>query len=146
VVNALDKSLVQFMIVDDDEVCVMAAKRALKNLELEGRSTFAKNGLEALDALEQSLTPSGVLPPTIIVLDLNMPKMSGLEFLERIQHEPAYQTAVVFVLTSSAAKSDIDNAYRYNIAGYMLKNSPIDSIADAMQMLKTYSELVVIPS
>jgi len=50
------------------------------------------------------------------------------------------------VLTSSDAKSDINNAYRYNIAGYILKNSPIDSIADAMQMLKTYSELVVIPS
>ncbi len=142
----LRASAAHYLFVDDDEVCIMAMKRALKKLDITDEVSTASNGLEALSVIEQSVRSDGTLPHFIITLDLNMPKMGGLEFLERIRAEPAYEKLVVFVLTSSDNDVDIEKAYQLGISGYIYKEHPMDSIIDSLQMIKTFSDVVVLPA
>lgn len=136
---------VRFMIVDDDEISVMALQRAMKSLKLANPVDIARDGVEALEMLNQAIGPTGALPPYILTLDLNMPKMGGLEFLEEIRNNEAFKKLVVFVLTTSDAPSDIASAYEKNIAGYVVKEDPTNTFRDALEMLSDYSKLVVLP-
>lgn len=135
----------QFLIIDDDEVSVMAMKRCMRSLKMDNQTFVAKNGAEALQVLQQAILADGTLPPFIVTLDLNMPKMGGLQFLEHIRKDPAFKKLIVFVLTSSDTPSDIAKAYDKNIAGYILKQARLSSIEDTWQMLKAYANSVVLP-
>ncbi len=137
---------VQFMIVDDDEVSVMGIKRSMKQLSLINPVIVAKDGIEALQILRDALGEDESLPPYIITLDLSMPRMGGLEFLEQIRKDKAFRRLVIFVLTTSDAPSDIASAYEKNIAGYIVKENPTESFRNALSMLKEYAQLVVLPS
>lgn len=136
---------VRFMIVDDDEVSVMAIKRAMLTLNLANPVVIARNGIEALELLNNSVETEGKLLPYIVTLDLNMPRMNGLEFLEAIREHPALKKLLVFVLTTSDAPTDISAAYEKNIAGYIIKDNVAETLREALSMLKEYSQLVVIP-
>lgn len=136
----------QFLIIDDDEVSVMAMKRSMRSLKMDNQTFVAKNGAEALKVLQQAVLADGTLPPIIVTLDLNMPKMGGLQFLEHIRKDPTFKKLIVFVLTSSDTPSDITRAYDKNIAGYILKQGKLSSIEDTWQMLKAYANSVVLPN
>ena len=87
---------VTLLVVDDDDIDAIALERALRKLRLLNTLHRARDGLEALTLLR-----SGVIsPPYIILLDLNMPRMNGLEFLEALRADPILTHAVVFGLTS----------------------------------------------
>lgn len=137
---------VEFMIVDDDEVSVMAIQRSMKQLNLINPVLIAKNGVVALELLRSSIGPDEKLPPFIITLDLSMPKMGGLEFLEQIRNDPIFNKLVIFVLTTSDAPADIASAYEKNIAGYIIKDNPTETFRDALSMLRDYAQLVVLPA
>lgn len=136
---------VRFLIVDDDEVSVMAIKRAMVTLKLANPVVVARNGVEALELLNRSVETEGKLPPYLVTLDLNMPRMNGLEFLEAIREHPTLKKLLVFVLTTSDAPTDISAAYEKNIAGYIIKDNVAETFREALSMLKEYSQLVVIP-
>lgn len=137
---------VEFMIVDDDEISVMAIQRSMKKLNLVNPIQVAKNGVEALDILNNSLGSDKKLPPFIITLDLSMPKMGGLEFLDTIRNDPVFNKLVIFVLTTSDAPTDIASAYDKNIAGYIMKDNTTESFSNALAMLRDYAQLVVLPA
>lgn len=144
--NAKNYEPVRFMIVDDDAISVMAMERTMKQLKIANPVEVAKDGVEALAMLRKAIGKNGTLPPYILTLDLNMPKMGGLEFLEKIRNEEAFKKLVVFVLTTSDAPSDVASAYERNIAGYIVKEDPTNTFREALAMLKDYSQLVVLPS
>ena len=144
--NAKNYEPVRFMIVDDDAISVMAMERTMKQLKIANPVEVAKDGVEALAMLRKAISKNGTLPPYILTLDLNMPKMGGLEFLEKIRNEEAFKKLVVFVLTTSDAPSDVASAYERNIAGYIVKEDPTNTFREALAMLKDYSQLVVLPS
>ena len=136
-----DKSRVSFLIVDDDAVAVMAIKRSLKKLRLTNPVEVAGDGKEALDLLRgNQMAP--MQRPYIILLDLNMPRMSGLEFLAEVREDQELTNSVVFVLTTSDAPSDIAAAYQHKIAGYIVKENAFETVRSAISMLDTYSEIV----
>ena len=137
---------VRFMIVDDDDISAMAIERAIKKLKIANPVVMAKNGVEALEILEQSKNNDGKLPRYIVTLDLNMPMMGGLEFLEHIRNDQSFRKLIVFVLTTSDAPDDIASAYDQNIAGYIVKENPTETFKEALNMLSDYSQLVVLPS
>jgi len=138
---------VRFLIVDDDEVSVMAITRSMNKLNVANPVSVAKNGVEALAHLENAIQENGgALPPYVITLDLNMPRMGGLEFLERVRNDPRLQKLSIFVLTTSDAPGDIASAYEKNIAGYIVKESPLEGLKNAIAMLRDYATLVVLPS
>jgi CheY-like chemotaxis protein len=136
---------VQILLVDDDQVDVMAMKRAFRDHSLSHPITVAKDGLEALSLLRGEGRPA--LPsPCIIVLDLNMPRMNGLEFLAVLREDPMLRRSIVFVLTTSSSQEDRQAAYAHHIAGYVTKSRAGISLEPLIKMLQLYCDLVDLPS
>lgn len=134
---------VTFLIVDDDHVSVMAIRRALTQLRFTNPIEVARDGQEALDRLRD---PNGGVPtPYIILLDLNMPRMGGLEFLSQVRRDQELRESVVFVLTTSDAPSDVADAYRHLVAGYIVKENTFATLRDAISMLGAYVQIVRLP-
>lgn len=126
------------LLVEDDEVDVMNVQRAFKKNSFQHPLYIANNGLEALSLLKGS---SGTLlnpTPKIILLDINMPKMGGIEFLQELRKDPLLSAISVFVLTSSNEDYDKIAAYNLNVAGYILKPVSFESFSQALATLGAY--------
>ncbi len=137
-------SRVTFLVVDDDEVAIMGMKRAIRKLKLSNPVEIARDGEEAL-AMLRSEGDTGVRRPFIVTLDLNMPRMGGLEFLEEIRRDRSLQDAIIFVVTTSDAPKDIAAAYSRNIAGYIVKDDAYQTLKSALGLLRSYTTAVRLP-
>ncbi|MGM8227117.1 response regulator [Cellvibrio sp. ARAG 10.3] len=132
---------VSLLIVDDDDIDAMALKRALHKLKLLNPLYRARDGIEAMELLR-----SGQLPkPYIILLDINMPRMNGLEFLEALRADPELTPTVVFVLTTSKSDEDIMAAYREHVAGYLLKQRMDSDFMQVISLLDHYWRIIELP-
>jgi CheY-like chemotaxis protein len=136
---------VNILLVEDDEVDVMAVKRALKDLKIANPFFRATDGIDALEMLRGENGKKKLPRPFIILLDLNMPRMSGLEFLDEVRKDPDLRRSIVFVMTTSAAEEDRVRAYNKCIAGYVLKHSAAHSFLDAVTMLEHYWRVIEFP-
>lgn len=136
---------VTILLVEDDDVDVMAVKRAFRELRIANPLVTAGDGLEALDLLRGTNGSDKLSGPIIVLLDLNMPRMGGLEFIEAVRADPDLKRLVIFVMTTSAAEEDRVRAYESNVAGYVLKHSPGRSFLDAIAMLEHYWRVVELP-
>lgn len=137
-----DDRALNILLVDDDEVDVMTVKRAFQKANITNRLFVASNGVEALEMLR-----SGAVPATrrLVLLDLNMPKMNGLEFLREVRSDPALQSLTVVVLTTSNEDRDRVDAFQLNVAGYLLKPVTFHTFADVMATLNKYWTLMEMP-
>jgi CheY-like chemotaxis protein len=133
------------MLVEDDEVDVMNLKRAFKKNNITNPLYLAGNGLEALELLRKCGTDEMPLPK-IILLDLNMPKMNGIEFLKELRKDEDLHRLSVFVMTTSNKDNDIIEAYNLNVAGYILKPLSMDKFMSAVGALSNYWQLMEFPS
>ena len=138
-------AVVNILLVEDDEVDVMAIKRALKELKIANPLFRAADGIVALEMLRGENGKEPLPRPFLILLDLNMPRMGGLEFLDELRGDPVLQRSIVFVMTSSTAEDDRFRAYDRHIAGYVLKSSPAGTFLDAVTMLDHYWRLIEFP-
>lgn len=136
---------VTFLLIEDDDVDLMGMQRVFKQLKIANPIVVARNGLEGLAALRGEDGFDKVEKPYIILLDLNMPKMNGIEFLDEIRKDPMLRTAVVFVLTTSSHDQDRLSAYERHVAGYVVKAKPLESFSDAMNMIDRYWRVVELP-
>lgn len=138
---------VNVLLVDDDEVDVMNVQRAFKRHHIDHPLYVANNGLDALSMLRGSDADSPSVPEhrRLVLLDINMPKMNGLEFLEELRQDTALRSTPVVVLTTSDADQDRLDAYRLNVAGYILKPVTFATFADVMASLTQYWALCEIP-
>ena len=105
----------------------------------------AADGYAALDILRGTGGKSRLNPPYIIFLDLNMPRMNGLEFLEALRNDSSIADAPVFVLTTSDRQADVTAAYRFNVCGYFVKPVAMSAMSDALATLKAYWNLSEFP-
>jgi len=144
--GSLKTAPVKFLIIDDDQVSVMAIKRALKKLKILNPIVEATDGQYALDILRKDAQENNGLPPYLVTLDLNMPRMDGFEFLEEVRRDPTLHRAVIFVLSTSDTPNDIAAAYDKNIAGYIVKDDLGDSFEAALNMIDSYARVVELPS
>jgi CheY-like chemotaxis protein len=135
-------SLINILLVEDDEVDVMNVKRAFEKAHILNPLFVAGNGIEALQKLR-----SGEIPNhrRLVLLDLNMPRMNGIEFLRELRRDPELCQTVVVVLTTSAQDRDKFDAYHLNIAGYLVKPVTFDKFCDLMVTLNRYWTLVELP-
>ncbi len=136
---------VTLLIVEDDEIDLMGIHRALRDLKISNPTVHAVDGIEALETLRGENGKTAVKRPYIILLDLNMPRMNGIQFLEEIRSDEALKDSVVFVLTTSDADADIISAYAFNVAGYIVKSDARESFKEAMDMLDVYWTIVALP-
>ena len=135
------------LLVEDDEVDVMNVRRAFKRKQISTPLLVARNGLDALKMLrtKDDKAPQETSRPKMVLLDLNMPRMNGLEFLKELRSDPDLQRTPVVVLTTSDDDRDRERAYSYNVAGYFLKTAAFDQFADAMETMSNYWSLCEMP-
>lgn len=139
-----DDKMINILLVEDDEVDVMNVKRAFQKNNITNPIHHAENGIEALKMLRAE---NGVqLPgPLIILLDLNMPRMGGIEFLTELRKDEKLKKTIVFVMTTSNEDQDKVSAYNLNVAGYVLKPISMESFISAVAILKSYWKLCEYP-
>jgi CheY-like chemotaxis protein len=139
--QAQDRVL-NILLVEDDEVDVMNVRRAFQRNHIANPLFVAGNGVEALEMLG-----SGQIPRErrIVLLDLNMPRMNGIEFLRALRADPALAATPVVVLTTSNDERDKVEAYNLNVAGYLLKPVTFGNFCEVMAALNKYWTLVEMP-
>jgi CheY-like chemotaxis protein len=132
--------MLNILLVEDDEVDIMTVKRAFKKGNITNPLYIAGNGIEALSLLRGNPGQPSLIPPErrLILLDLNMPKMNGLEFLQELRSDPAIANIPVVVLTTSNEERDRVQAYNLNVAGYMLKPVTFSTFVELMITLNKY--------
>jgi CheY-like chemotaxis protein len=115
------EKVINLLLVEDDTLDVMDAKRTLDKMGVLHIMHVAKNGEEALQHLQKIDKESPELRPDVILLDLNMPKMNGLEFLTKLRSTPEWKNIKVFVLTTSEEKEDKAETKKLGVSGYIVK-------------------------
>lgn len=138
----MSEKLVNILLVEDDEVDVMNVQRAFKKNNILNPLNIAHNGVEALDKLRGTNGEVKIDPlPRIILLDINMPKMNGLEFLKELRADPVLHNISVFIMTTSNDDKDRFEAYNYNVAGYVVKPITFESFVSAVSILNNFWQL-----
>lgn len=123
------------LLVEDSSMEVMKVRRAMDSLNLAPEITEARNGKEALEALQgQEKAPS------LILLDLNMPKMNGIEFLTQLKESNVLVNVPVIILTSSNCENDITTCYKLGVSGYITKPTKYTDYLKKMKELFTYCD------
>ncbi len=138
--------MTNLLLVDDDEIDVMTVQRAFKKNNITNNLYIATNGIEALAMLRSDSNPP-VVPPQrrLILLDLNMPKMGGIEFLRELRKDDAIKAIPVIVLTTSNEDKDKVEAYNLNVAGYIVKPVTFSKFVEAVATLNKYWTLSEMP-
>ncbi|WP_034257018.1 response regulator [Adhaeribacter aquaticus] len=136
------QKVLNVLLVEDDEVDIMNVQRAFKKNNITNPLFIARNGLEALEMLQNGKVPM----PQIIILDINMPKMNGIEFLKELRNDANLKHISVFVMTTSNEDSDKINAYNLNIAGYILKPLSFEKFITSVATLNSYWQLCEPPT
>jgi CheY-like chemotaxis protein len=130
------------LLVEDDEVDVMNVQRAFAMNHITNPLFVAGNGVEALAKLRRGEIPKR---RRIILLDLNLPRMNGIEFLRELRKDPELSATPVVVLTTSNDDRDKVDAYNLNVAGYLLKPVTFANFSETMAALNKYWTLVELP-
>jgi CheY-like chemotaxis protein len=134
------------LLIDDDEVDVMTVKRAFKKNNITNPLYIANNGLEALTMLRGTEMPKLLIGQRrLILLDLNMPKMSGIEFLRELRSDPELKAMPVIVLTTSNEEQDKVEAYNLNVSGYIIKPVTFAKFVEAVATFNKYWTLSEMP-
>jgi CheY-like chemotaxis protein len=144
-VRTMQERVINILLVEDDEVDVMNVQRAFKRNNIENPLYIASNGLEALKVLRNQ--GSEIIPTTrrLVLLDLNMPRMGGIEFLHALRNDTELRMTPVIVLTTSNQDRDRVEAYNLNVAGYILKPVTFAKFSDTMAALNKYWSLCEMP-
>ncbi len=134
------------LLVEDDDVDVMNVQRALTKNNATATLYRAANGIEALAMLRSgSHISQNDNSKLLILLDLNMPKMGGLEFLKELRADPVLHKLPVVVLTTSMQDSEIAAAYEYHVAGYIIKPIAFSSFVKKIDALSCYWSMSELP-
>jgi CheY-like chemotaxis protein len=134
------------LLIEDDDVAAEAVVRGLRKHSFEFPIVVAEDGREALDILRGTHATEHIEKPYLALLDLNMPRMSGTEFLQQLRIDPQLHATVVFVLTTSGAETDRARAYRHTIAGYIVKSAVGPQCSKLARFLTEYQATVLLPS
>ena len=133
------------LIVDDDQVDVRLVQRSLKKAKLINPVAVARDGHEALAMLRGEEGYAPVPAPHLILLDLNMPRLNGFEFLEALRTDATLHASIVFVLTTSHDDRDRAAAYEQHIAGYLLKDQVGEDLLIVGRLLEQFFIAVQLP-
>ena len=133
---------VTLFLVEDDDVDAMAVERAMKKQRILNPVVRAVDGVDALDQLRH---PNRVGRPFIILLDINMPRMDGIQFLDELRQDSGLSQSPVFVMTSSEAETDKFAAYERHVSGYIVKDELGNCFQDVVAMIDCYWRIVELP-
>lgn len=127
------KQKLNILFIEDDEIEIMKLHRTLSSLELKHSITEAHDGHQALKVLKENDKL-----PDLILLDLNMPKMNGIEFLRKLKENDILKYIPTIILTTSNNRKDVLECYKIGIAGYMIKPLKYDDYVEKLKSLLDY--------
>ncbi len=136
---------VTVLVVEDNSVDREAIRRAFRRHRIANPMVFAIDGVEALDVLRGAEGRERVPRPYLILLDLNLPRMGGIELLRDLRADAALRDAIVFVLTTSKRDQDKVDAYDLNVAGYIAKSDVGAGFINLIELLDHYWRIVEFP-
>ena len=139
-----DKTLT-ILLVEDDDLDAEAVRRAFKRQRIANPIVVVQDGIAALNKLRGTDGVEPISRPFLILLDLNMPRMNGIEFLQQLRQDENLHDSVVFVLTTSDADRDKVAAYEQHIAGYMVKSHVGEQFVSLVNMVDHYWRYVEFP-
>ena len=135
------RELVNILIVEDDDVDVEFLRRLLDKRDIKNPVYRAANGVEALQIMRGENNIAKVPKPFVVLLDINMPLMNGIEMLRELRADEHLKDTVVFMLTTSPREEDKITAYQLNVAGYFLKKD----MKELINLLSLYWQLNEFP-
>src|SRR4030042_343864 len=135
------RKLKPILLVEDDNIDVMTVRRAFKDLKVTNQLVHVVNGEEAL----QYLRNENDKKPCVILLDLNMPKMNGIEFLQVRGEDEELKKIPVVALTTSKEAPDIDESFKLGVAGYIVKPVGYKNFVEAIRTINLYWTLSELP-
>jgi CheY-like chemotaxis protein len=129
------------LLVEDDRIDAMTVQRALKDVKVLNQLIIRENGEEALEFLRDDTQ----VKPAIILLDLNMPRMNGIEFLEVAKTDDSVKNIPVIILTTSHGEWDRIQSFNLGAAGYMVKPVDYHQFVEAIRIIDLYWTLSELP-
>lgn len=136
-----EEQTVNILLVEDNDVDVLLFRRALRNAGTSSSVVRAKDGVEALEILNEQDTDRQVHAPDVILLDINMPRMNGHEFLKELRANEHLASARVVVVTTSNDPQDIELAYGRYASGYVVKPGGTAEMTEVIKSLHDYWDI-----
>lgn len=133
--------LATILVVEDDDVDYRLLMRSFEKRKIANVVVRAVDGLDALE----KINAGEVSKPFIVLLDLNMPRMNGQEFLTELRKHPLHGDTVVFLVTTSNEDEDIRNSFSQHVAGYFLKDNVGGSLDKVVEVINGYWQIVILP-
>ncbi len=134
----MEKAKMNILLVEDNDLDVELLLRGLRKVDASGEVLRARDGIEALEMLRRS--DANLPEPFVILLDVNMPRMGGHEFLSELRETEGICDSRVFMLTTSASQIDISRAYSKHVSGYLVKPSTSVDLKKVLLTLKGFWE------
>ena len=129
------------LLVEDDNVDAMTVRRALKDLNVPNGIVHQLDGEDALEYLRSSNNKR----PCVILLDLNMPRMNGIDFLKIIKNDDELKQIPVIVMTTSKDERDKMESFEFSVAGYIIKSTDYKKFVESLKILNLYWTLSELP-
>jgi len=140
-----DNIPVTILVVDDDDVDAKGIERAFRKAKIANPIERADSGVEALEILRGEHPDITLRTPYLLLVDLNMPRMSGLELIKEMREDSKLRSTIAFVLTTSKAEEDKEAAYGLNIAGYIVKEKVGQDFVKLVNMVEHYWKVIEFP-
>ena len=136
---------VTLLLVDDDDGDARSVQRAFASARIANPIVRAIDGIDALDILRGNNGKTKLTPPYLLLVDLNMPRMNGIELVEALRQDHDLHSCIVFVLTTSSRDEDKVAAYDLNVAGYIVKEHAGQDFQRLIDMMQCYWRVVELP-
>ncbi len=142
-------SAITILLVEDDDGHARLIERNLRKVNLINPIQRVADGQEALDYLNQQGAYAGdeAAPrPQLVLLDINLPRIDGIEVLERVKSDPDLRSIPIIMLTSTDTRAEIERCYKAGASGYVAKPVNISSLGEKLRRLGLFLEIVELPA
>lgn len=136
---------INLLLVEDDDGDAKAVRRAFKAARIANPIRRAEDGIEALEILRARQADPDGGQPYMLLVDINMPRMNGIELVQALRDDPDLNRTVVFILTTSKNDEDKARAYNLNVAGYILKQNAGNDFMKLVHLVESYWKVVEFP-
>lgn len=134
------------VLVEDDDGDAKAVRRAFKKANIVNPILRAIDGIDAFEMLRGENGKTKVADPYLLLVDINMPRMNGLQLVEKLRQDAVLRRSIVFILTTSKRDEDMAAAYDLNVAGYILKEKAGEDFLNLINLIQDYFGIVEIPT
>jgi CheY-like chemotaxis protein len=143
-INIKNKVL-SILLVEDDDGDAKAIVRAFQKAKIANTILRAVDGVEALDMLRGTNGREKIPPPYILLVDLNLPRMNGIQLIQALREDLDLRHTISFILTTSLREDDKSASYDLNVAGYILKSTAGQDFQNLVNLIDCYSRIVEVP-